>query len=293
LPNDKIRSAPRGILLSMEVIYIDELFLMNLAADYVIVLASARVCGTALHRWRYALSALVGALYASAAVLPGCAFLTGAVPKAACGAAMAAVAFAGAQKPMRCAVTFFAVAAAFGGAVWASSMLSGAPIVGGMYIPMSFKVLALSFAVCYAAVSLVFRRAVKSAGREILTVGAVFQGRSAVFRALRDTGNGLYDPVTGREVLVVSPAAAEALLPEGCSLMLRDADPVRAVEALGAVPELRGRFRLIPYSAVGVEGGLLPAFTPDLLTVDGRGQKDVMIAVSPALAGTDEYEAVF
>ena len=276
----------------MDTIYIDELFILNLITDYLIVLASARVCGAVLKRRRYWLAALLGALYACAFVLPGCAFLSGPVPKLACGTVMAVIAFSPERRPFRCAVVFFAVSAAFGGAVWACSMLSGAGVSDG-YLPISLKVLLPSFAVCYAVVDVVFRRAAKNTEQRIITVAAVFCGRSAVFRALRDTGNGLFDPVTGREVLVISPRAASALLPEGCKTALCCADPVEALERLCAVPELEGRFRLIPYSAVGVSSGLLPAFTPDSLTSDGKARRDVMIAVSPALDGEDEYEAIF
>ena len=276
----------------MDTIYIDELFILYLFTDYLIILASARVCGTVLKRRRYLLSALLGALYACAFVLPGCAFLSEPIPKLACGAVMSVISFSPERRPFRCTVVFFAVSAAFGGAVWACSMLSGAG-APSRYLPISLKVLLPSFAVCYAIADVVFMRAAKNADRRIITVAAVFCGRSAVFRALRDTGNELFDPVTGREVLVVSPGAASALLPEGCRSALCCADPVEAPEKLCAVPGLEGRFRLIPYGAVGVSSGLLPAFTPDSVTSDGKACRDVMIAVSPALAGSDEYEAVF
>ena len=49
----------------MDVIYLDSLFGLNLLIDYCLVLASARVCGVVLRRWRYALAALIGALYAA------------------------------------------------------------------------------------------------------------------------------------------------------------------------------------------------------------------------------------
>ena len=55
----------------MDVIYLDSLFGLNLLIDYCLVLVSARVCGVVLHRWRYALAALIGALYAALMVLPG------------------------------------------------------------------------------------------------------------------------------------------------------------------------------------------------------------------------------
>lgn len=276
----------------MEVIYIDELFALNFIIDYLTVLAAARVCGVVLRRWRYALAALIGAAYAVGTVLPGMALLSLPAVKLAFGILMALAAFAGEPAVLKCALAFFAVSAAFGGAVWAASMLTGENTGRGVYLPVSMKALVLSFAVCYAVVSLVFRRTLKQSERRMMTVAAAFQGRSAVFRTLRDTGNSLFDPITGGEVLIVSSRAAAPLFPPGCGEILGNADPVAVLEKLGAVPELKNRLRLIPYSAVGVSSGLLPVFRPDSLMVDGKKMDGVMVAVSPSLADCGEYEAV-
>ena len=79
----------------MDVIYLDRLFGLNLLLDYCLMLASARVCGVVLHRARYLLAALTGALYAVVMVLPGCGWLGSGAMKLALGAAMALIAFGG------------------------------------------------------------------------------------------------------------------------------------------------------------------------------------------------------
>ena len=187
----------------MDVIYLDRLFGLNLLLDYCLVLASARVCGVVLRRGRYLLAALTGALYAALMVLPGCSWLCSGAMKLALGAAMALIAFGGEAHWARCAVVFFAVSAAFGGAVYAASMLAGVSPGSGALVTVSGRVLALSFAVCYAAVSTVFRRRAKTAAREVRTVTVTLAGRSTTVRALRDSGNDLHDPVSGLPAAVV------------------------------------------------------------------------------------------
>ena len=135
----------------MDVIYLDSLFGLNLLIDYCLVLVSARVCGVVLRRWRYALAALIGALYAALMVLPGFGWLANGMMKLALGAAMALIAFGGEAHLVRCTVVFFAVSAAFGGAVYAASMLAGVSPGSGALVTVSGRVLALSFAACYAA----------------------------------------------------------------------------------------------------------------------------------------------
>lgn len=171
----------------MDVIYLDRLFGLNLLLDYCLMLASARVCGVVLHRARYLLAALTGALYAAVMVLPGCGWLGSGAMKLALGAAMALIAFGGEAHWARCAVVFFAVSAAFGGAVYAASMLAGVSPGSGALVTVSGRVLVLSFAVCYAAVSTVFRRRAKTAAREVHTVTVTLAGRSTTVRALRDS----------------------------------------------------------------------------------------------------------
>ena len=220
----------------MDVIYLDSLFGLNLLIDYCLVLASARVCGVVLRRWRYALAALIGALYAALMVLPGCGWLANGAMKLALGAAMALIAFGGEAHLVRCTVVFFAVSAAFGGAVYAASMLAGVSPGSGALVTVSGRVLALSFAACYTAVSLVFRRRAKAADREVRTVTVTLAGRSVTLKALRDSGNDLHDPVSGLPAAVVERAAVLPLFP---ALHALPDDAVQTLEALGAPPGAR------------------------------------------------------
>ena len=123
----------------MDVIYLDSLFGLNLLIDYCLVLVSARVCGVVLHRWRYALAALIGALYAALMVLPGFGWLANGMMKLALGAAMALIAFGGEAHLVRCTVVFFAVSAAFGGAVYAASMLAGVSPGSGALVTVGHR----------------------------------------------------------------------------------------------------------------------------------------------------------
>lgn len=275
----------------MEVIYIDSLFALNLLIDYCILLASARVCGVVLRRWRYLLAALLGALYAVAIVLPGLRFLGETPMKLVLGVAMSLIAFGGEAHLLRCTVVFFAVSAAFGGAVFAASLLAGADSTGGALVSVSGRVLVLSFAVCYAAVSVVFRRRAKAADREIRPVVITDGARSVTLRGLRDSGNALHDPVTGQCAAVADRASVLPLFDGAQALALPD-DAVGTLEALSTLPGCSGRFRLLSYSAVGVPGALLVAFRPERVTVAGTPE-ELLIALAPApLSATGEFEAV-
>lgn len=273
----------------MDVIYLDSLFGLNLLIDYCLVLVSARVCGVVLRRWRYALAALIGALYAALMVLLGFGWLANGMMKLALGAAMALIAFGGEAHLVRCTVVFFAVSAAFGGAVYAASMLAGVSPGSGALVTVSGRVLALSFAACYAAMSLVFRRRARAADREVRTVTVTLAGRSVTLRALRDSGNDLHDPVSGLPAAVVERAAVLPLFPAVRAL---PDDAVQALEALSALPECTGRVVLLPYRAVGVTGALLPAFRPDSVKIDGAAEPMLLALSAQALTSDGAFAMV-
>ena len=87
----------------MTVVYLDRVVLLNLAVDYLLLLATARLAGLPLRRGRLALAAALGALYAAAVwlrgwrmlALPGCRVAAGGPSVAADGAVFSAVRGAG------------------------------------------------------------------------------------------------------------------------------------------------------------------------------------------------------
>lgn len=275
----------------MEIVYIDSLFALNVLIDYFLLLCSARLCGAVLRRWRFAISAALGGAYAVLTVLPGFGFLSAAVMKLALAVAMCLVAFGGEERLARLTVAFLCVSAGFGGAVWGASMLAGTSLTGRLYTSVSMRVLLLSFALCYAAVSLVFRRTGVKPERALVDITLSFRGRTVELRALRDTGNGLYDPVSGKRVLVAESAALLPLLPLGAAEAL-GGDAADTAERLSVLPGCEGRVSLIPYSTVGLGAGLLPTLRPDAVTVDGRAAP-LLVALSPgSLCDDGEYRAV-
>ena len=73
----------------MTVVYVDSVFLLNGAMDYLLCLVTARLAGVPLRRRRYALAAMLGGSYAAAVFLPGCGFLASWPVKLAAGVLMA------------------------------------------------------------------------------------------------------------------------------------------------------------------------------------------------------------
>ena len=270
----------------MTVIYLDTLFFLNAVMDYLLLLCSARLAGEELHRLRMALGALFGGAYAAAAVLPGMDFLLRPVFKVGAAVLMVVAGLGGSRRLLRQTVIFFALACAFGGGVLAISLFGGAGLSlgwGFIYSGMDVKIVLLSAAGCYVLFTMGLARTGKhvAATGELLRVQVRLGDREISFTALVDTGNTLTDPVSGRAVMVADGAVLAALFPQGEGPDEQAlAEPAQALDRLNTGC-FRGRFRLLPYRAVGVECGLLLAVRPDSVRLEGRERSPMLVALSP------------
>ncbi len=68
------------------------------------------------------------------------------------------------------------------------------------------------------------------------------------------------------------------------------ADPVKLVTHSKNMSEFDGKLMLIPYTTVG-GSGLLPAFRPDSLMIDGQTHGEFLVALSSQVFG-DGFEAI-
>ena len=77
----------------MTAVYIDSVFVLNTAIDYILLLSTAYLAGIPLRRRRYFLAALLGGIYATAVFLPGLAYLSHTPVKVAVGILLLLISF--------------------------------------------------------------------------------------------------------------------------------------------------------------------------------------------------------
>lgn len=264
----------------METIYIDSLFLLNLVIDYLLLRCSASVCALKIKRKRYFAAALVGAAFSVAVYIPALAFLTSGAIKLSVAGLMALIAYGSEKSLVRCLLTFLLISAAFGGFIYCITLMGGYPA-------FDMRTLILSFSLCYVLMWLVFRFRASHGERQLVTVELTFLEKTACFSVMTDTGNDLRDPISGEKVMVVCPHALAPIF-DGFGELNFD-DPVRLSEQWNAIPELKGKLRLIPYRSVG-ESGMLSAFRADEIVIDGEN-RPMLTAISVRTWG-DGFEGI-
>lgn len=253
------------------VLYADSVFLSELAADFLLLLATDRLCGGSAPLRRLLSAALLGAAYSLLCLLAG-GFWALWPMKLLAGAGMLLLAYGPRRSLPRRAAVFLGVSAAFAGVVLALSRLLGG--FGG-------RQQLLSFLAAYALLGLALRFGAATGERQRAVLRQA--GRSVALTALLDTGNALRDPLTGAPVLVTEEAALYPLLPSELRAALRESrgrPPEERLELLWS-RGLGNGFRLLPYRSVGVEGGLLLCFRPQAAELAGRPVPGLTVALSP------------
>ncbi|MDY3862928.1 MAG: sigma-E processing peptidase SpoIIGA [Eubacteriales bacterium] len=271
----------------------DLYFLVNASMDLLCLAMTASILHRAVKRWRLFLAALLGGGWAVGVLLLGIDGASGVVPDLLMAVLLAAVAFAEKNgritRLLRDAGAYALLSALLGGLMTVLYRflnrleLPLEALQGDGLSAWMFAILAAVAGFFTLRGGRLFRRsgAVRDVGLEITV-----EGRTAVLRALVDSGNLLTDPLDGRSVVLADPAK---LLP--ClSPMLAHA----LEHPESAPPEYARRIRLIPaHSATGE--GLLAAFAPDrlvIVTKKDRVTANDLVALSPLGGTAGGYDAL-
>lgn len=248
------------------VVYWDLAALVNGAADYLLLLASARLAGRTVARKRLLAASLLGGVYGAAQLaLPRSAWLT-----AAALAAVTSLAFAGTGRAVKLALLFTLLSCALGGAVVLLGSTAGSlerVARGVVYAQLPWGVFIAAAGSTYLLLSTVFRGAARRDGGDTVTVRLTHGGRSVSLRLLRDSGDLLTDPASGASVPVIGASALETIAP-------------------------REGYITLPCTTVA-GAGELRAFECESVSVNGRALGRRLVAIAPELYGDGGFQGVW
>lgn len=263
-------------------VYADILWLVNFAADYVLLAATARFGGFCCRRARLALAAALGAFYGVGLLFPALSVLYIMPLPVAASAFMLLLGFG--RMPIkgfgRLLLCFYLLSFAMGGTALAVRFLLGRGLAAPLSVGWLLPALALAGSLSLLGVGW-FKRAVRQSGL-IVQAEICFNGRRLKTGCFLDSGNKLKEPLSGRPVMLIEIAAAAGLLPgelydalaEGLRRQAAGGDfrPYELLLAMQARDFGRSLF-LLPYIGVSGVGQVGLAFLPDSVCytlADGR-----------------------
>ncbi len=215
--------------------------------------------------WRVLLGAALGGLHGGLCLLPGFAFLNGTVWQFSVFCGMALTAYGLRIQTVAVFVLLNLALDGLGSGMGKESLwylAAGAPIVAFL---------------CMTGLG-------DKAGALYVPVELSYGGKSVQLTALRDTGNTLRDPVTGKSVLIIGAEAA-------CQLTGLSRQQLRTPLEAIVTAQLPG-LRLIPYHTVGQSTGFLLALQMPETRI-GRKTGSCLVAFAPeGLSAQGTYQAL-
>jgi len=262
-------------------VYPDQAFLVSLIMNGIILWGTARILRLPASKRRILAGALAGGIYSFFAAFPHLGFLHGFWLKVIFSAAMVAVTFAPLplrRFPVALAGFYLSTFAVVGTIVGVQHLLNsdyrlsmaaqGLWRLLGSYIWYGLAAGVLVIIVMAKWGSAILR---KKALQDILRVPlrVLFDQDEVEVEALIDTGNQLQDPLTNIPVVVVEYGALRHLMPPEVQRAFEksgEPDIMEVLESL-AMTKWYTRFRVIPFTSLGKQNGLLMGFRPDRLEI--------------------------
>ncbi len=293
-------------------IYLDIIVLENIVVNYLILMATARISKSRTSSLRLFLGALTGALYLALMILmPDMKIYTTVFSKFLLSLAMTAITFYidRISTFIKTLAMFYAVTFIFAGAGFALLFFNnGGSIVRNGVIITSLPLLGTKWSEILLALALtliilrIFRDLLQSRiikDKLLVQLLISFDSKSIGLYALVDTGNSLFDPLTNMPVVVVEFNAIKDILPaEIRGIFEKDGEnDLNAVTDTISGTSWFSRFRLIPFTSLGKENGMLIGFRPDYIEIDSddrkKGISDVIVGIyNRALSRNEKYKAL-
>ena len=270
------------------IIYADVLLVLNFYVDYLLLLATEKLCRIRVRFRRRLLGAAFSASLSLSVLWQTAPVFFPYVVQAAGACVTVLITYGRAPLWTFCrrTLSFLAASYVFAGIVLAiqawlkpAGVLVSAVVV---YWEVSPWLLLASATACYLAICL-YRRFFQRSERQERGVSLTVKvgERSANGMVLYDTGNRLFEPISGDPVVIIDRAFAARLLGDETAQQLLSGDWSSCCGLC---------FRMVPYQSVG-KNGMLPAFRPGNVRSNGRQIHDVFFAVSPTRI-RDGYDGI-
>lgn len=280
-------------------VYIDIVLLENLCMDFIILFATAYIIKIQVKTLRIFVSSFIGAAYAVLVYVNILDIYTNIIMKIILSVCMVYIAY----KPrslkgmLKELILFYLVSFALGGCAFALLYIVKPQeilIKNGVYIgtyPIKIALLGgvVGFVITYIGIKTVKNKIGKD---EIIYIAQIKINNETVnTKLLLDTGNMLKDPLTNSPVVLVEKKILANLLPEELIRLMEKND---GGEINGILDEYKKRIRIIPFSSVGKQNGMMLGVKADeikiITDIDEIINKDAIICIyNKSFSKTNKY----
>lgn len=257
-------------------IYIDVILLENICMNYIILFATGLINKINIKQIRIILASIIGSIYAVLSFMSILEAYSSSSLKIILSIVMIYVAFNPKNFKMlfKELVIFYLVSFAFGGCAFAllyfirpQDILMRNGFLTGTY-PIKIALLGgiVGFIIVNVAFKLVKTRMTKK--DMFCDIEIVLNEKQTYIKALIDTGNLLKDPISAMPVIVAEASQLKEVIPETIINNISKIIGGEDYDAIGNIgKEYISKFRVIPFSSLGKQNGLLLGFKADKIII--------------------------
>lgn len=274
-------------------LYADILFLVNLIMNgFVLWILSKVVRARAKARWLLAGSGVMALLYTLLIVVESLRFINVVVSSVVILCAGVAVAFrpAGWRVFARYMAVAYVISFTVGGLGMALFFLTDIPYAlyfiaadwDGFTRTISWQIALIGMVLSYAAIKFGLSMAERFTLKKqmLCSVCISVEGNDCNFDALVDTGHSLKEPLSKSPVIIAEFEHVKPLLPDSLKILFYEKQENDLTVLLAVRDEgFYSRIRMIPFSSLGRNNGMLIGFRPDCVKVEEKENPDVVIGI--------------
>ena len=251
-------------------IYLDIVFFENIAMNYLILMATAIIGKVKINSIRLLLSSSLGGIYSILTYIIQLSSLENLILKILISILIVKISF----KPNKLSylfkelILFYLVSFTFGGAAFMllyfvnpENIITDNGIMIGTY-PLKITLIGavVGFAIISAVSKIIKDRISKKA--MLCDLEIFYNGKVEKIKTLIDTGNLLKDPITSEDVIIVEKDSLKNLVSND---ILENIENIVSGKWLNSKEVYDYKFKVIPFSSLGNNNGILLGFKPDYI----------------------------
>ena len=289
-------------------VYLDIVFLENILMNYIIVFATGVVIKNECKKLRLLIASVIGAIYTIVMYLEIIPIYSNFIMKFILSIVITYIAVnpKSLKKLIKNLIIFYLVSFVFGGCVFALMYFlkpQMAQIRNGVFVgAYPLKIALVGGIISFIIIQISFKLVKSKLSKKdmIYDIEVTLDNKSAKIKALLDTGNLLKDPITGYPVIVVEKASLRKIIP---SNILNNSEKIIGGDISELICDSEfsktiSRFRVIPFSSLGKQNGLLLGIKPDSVNIklDEKTEKlnNVIVGIyDKSFTKNGAYTAIF
>ncbi len=282
-------------------VYLDVVFFENVILNYIIILSTALISKSKINTKRIILSSMVGGIFAILNYMVDLHMFASIIIKIIISIIMIIIAFGNyhIKKIFKQIIFFYLVSFTFGGIAFMllffvnpnNIIINGNHFVGTYPIKMAVLAGGIGFIVISVVAKIIRDKINKK--MMICELEIFYNGKVKKVKTMLDTGNLLKEPISKADVVIVEKHSLEGMVPDK---LLEDVSSILNGNLIEGESIHSYNFKLIPFSSLGNDNGLLVGFKPDYIKVYGEEEcvrDDVLVGIyNGKLSRTNMYTSL-